>query len=121
MPTHILTALQAKMPPLSFSFLLHIWNLIGRSTLSTENTHRQKMAPGNRFKTQFKFSANLINNVLGAFFGGFSEQLLSGYVSQVVLAIISIALTITITVVLLKIDLSQITEKILKKVGWRQK
>ena len=38
-----------------------------------------------------------------------------------VLAIISIALTITITVVLLKIDLSQIAERILKKIGWGQK
>jgi len=51
-----------------------------------------------------------------AFLGGFGEQLLSGYVSQVVLAIISIALTIAITVILLKIDLSQITEKMLKKI-----
>jgi membrane protein DedA with SNARE-associated domain len=69
----------------------------------------------------FYFAGKALVTVIGAFLGGFGEQLLSGYVSQVVLAIISIALTITITVVLLKIDLSQITEKILKKIGWGQK
>jgi len=49
--------------------------------------------------------------------GGFGEQLLSGYLSQVVLAIISIVLTIAIAVVLLKIDLSQIAKRILRKIG----
>lgn len=58
--------------------------------------------------------------VIGAFLGGLGEQLLSGYVSQIVLAMISIVLTITITVILLKIDLSQIAERILRKIGWRQ-
>ena len=68
----------------------------------------------------FYFAGKMLVTVIGAFLGGFGEQLLSGYVSQVVLAIISIALTITITVVLLKIDLSQIAERILKKIGWGQ-
>ncbi len=54
---------------------------------------------------------------IGAFLGGFGEQLLSGYLSQVVLAIISIVLTIAIAVVLLKIDLSQIAKRILRKIG----
>lgn len=67
------------------------------------------------------FAGKLLVTVIGAFLGGFGEQLLSGYVSQVVLAIISIVLTIAITVVLLKIDLSQIAERILKKIGWGQK
>jgi membrane protein DedA with SNARE-associated domain len=65
------------------------------------------------------FAGKLLVAASGAFLGGFGAQLLSGYVSQVVLAIISIVLTIAITVVLLKIDLSQITEKILKKIGLR--
>jgi membrane protein DedA with SNARE-associated domain len=67
------------------------------------------------------FAGKLLVAASGAFLGGFGAQLLSGYVSQVVLAIISIVLTIAITVVLLKIDLSQITEKILKKIGLRWK
>jgi membrane protein DedA with SNARE-associated domain len=69
----------------------------------------------------FYFAGKALVTVIGAFLGGFGAQLLSRYVSQLVLAIISIALTITITVVLLKIDLRQITEKILKKIGWGQK
>ena len=65
----------------------------------------------------FYFAGKTLVTVIGAFLGGFGEQLLSGIVSQVVLAAISIALTIVITVVLLKIDLSQITKKILKRIG----
>jgi membrane protein DedA with SNARE-associated domain len=64
------------------------------------------------------FTGKLSITVLGAFLGGFGEQLLSGYVSQVALAIISIILTMTITVVLLKVDLSRTAERILKKLGW---
>jgi membrane protein DedA with SNARE-associated domain len=64
------------------------------------------------------FAGKLLVAVIGAFLGGFGEQLLSGYVSQIVLAIISIVLTIVITVVLLRIDLSQIAERILKKIRW---
>jgi membrane protein DedA with SNARE-associated domain len=63
------------------------------------------------------FAGKLLVTVIGAFLGGFGEQLLSGYVSQVVLAVISIVLTVAITVVLLKIDLAQIAEKTLKKIG----
>jgi len=69
----------------------------------------------------FYFAGKVLVTVTGAFLGGFSEQLLSGYVSQMVLAIISIALTITITVILLKLDLSQMTGKMLKKLRWKQK
>lgn len=53
--------------------------------------------------------------VLGAFLGGFGDQLLSGYISQVALVIISIVLTIAITLILLKVDLSRIAVRILKK------
>jgi len=69
----------------------------------------------------FYFAGKLLVTVIGAFLGGLGEQLLSGYVSQVVLAIISIVLTIAITVVLLKIDLSQMTRRILRKIGLGQK
>lgn len=69
----------------------------------------------------FYFAGKLLVTVSGAFLGGFGEQLLSGYVNQIVLAIISIVLTIAITVILLKIDLSQIAERILKRIGWGQK
>jgi membrane protein DedA with SNARE-associated domain len=64
------------------------------------------------------FAGKLTITVLGAFLGGFGEQVLSGYVSQAALAIISIVSTIAITVVLLKVDLSRIAERILKKLGW---
>ena len=69
----------------------------------------------------FYFAGKLLVTGIGAFLGGFGEQLLTGYVNQVVLAIISIVLTIAITVVLLKIDLSQIAERILKRIGWGPK
>lgn len=64
------------------------------------------------------FAGKVLIAVIGAFLGGFGEQLLSGYVSQIALAIISIVLTIVITVILLRINLSQIAEKMLKKIGW---
>jgi membrane protein DedA with SNARE-associated domain len=64
------------------------------------------------------FAGKLSIAVLGAFLGGFGDQFLSGYISQVALVIISIALTVAITVVLLKVDLSRIAERILKKLGW---
>jgi membrane protein YqaA with SNARE-associated domain len=69
----------------------------------------------------FYFTGKTLVTVIGAFLGGLGEHLLSGYVSQVVLAAISIALTITVTVVLLKIDLSHVTEEISKKIGWKHK
>jgi membrane protein YqaA with SNARE-associated domain len=69
----------------------------------------------------FYFAGKTLVTIIGAFLGGFGEQLLSGYVSQVALAIVSIVLTITVTVVLLKINLSQISERILRKIGWSQK
>jgi membrane protein DedA with SNARE-associated domain len=64
------------------------------------------------------FAGKLLVAVAGAFLGGFGEQLLSGYASQMVLAVISIVLTIAIAVVLLKVDLSRIGEQVLEKIGW---
>jgi len=56
--------------------------------------------------------------VLGAYLGGVGDQFLSGYISQLALATISIVSTVAITIVLLKVDLSGIAERILKRVGW---
>jgi len=64
------------------------------------------------------FAGKLSVAVLGAFLGGFGDQFLSGYVSQMALVIISIVSTIVITFVLLKVDLSGVAERILKKLGW---
>jgi len=64
------------------------------------------------------FAGKLSIASIGALFGGFGDQLLSGYLSQGVLVIISIVLTIAITVVLLKVDLSRMAEQILKKLGF---
>lgn len=69
----------------------------------------------------FYFAGKLLVTFIGAFLGGFGEEALSGYVSQAVLAIISIVLTVAVTIVLLKIDLSQIVNRILRKIGRRQK
>jgi len=56
------------------------------------------------------FVGKLSIALIGALFGGFGGQLLSGYLGQGVLVIVSIVLTIAITVVLLKVDLSRIAE-----------
>jgi len=69
----------------------------------------------------FYFSGKLVVTWIGAFLGGFGEQLLSGYLNQAVLVIISIVLTVAITLVLLKINLSQIVESIFERIGWGQK
>jgi membrane protein DedA with SNARE-associated domain len=61
------------------------------------------------------FSGKLLIAIIGALLGGFSELLLSGFVSQITLAVISVILTIIVTVVLLKVDLSKIAEKVLKR------
>jgi membrane protein YqaA with SNARE-associated domain len=64
------------------------------------------------------FIGKLSIAILGAYLGGFGDQLLSGYVSQIFLATISIALTVTVTVVLLKVDLSGIAERTVRGFGW---
>lgn len=64
------------------------------------------------------FAGKLSITVLGAYLGGLGDQFLSGYISQAALAIISIVSTIAITVILLKVDLSRVAERILKRLGW---
>ena len=64
------------------------------------------------------FSGKFCVASLGAYLGGFGEEILGGYVSLVALAVISIVLTVAITVILLKVDLSGITGRILKRLGW---
>jgi membrane protein DedA with SNARE-associated domain len=74
-----------------------------------------KYNPG-KFSLAF-FSGKFCVAVLGAYLGGLGEELLSGFISQVALVVISIVLTIVITVILLRVDLSGIAERILKKLG----
>jgi len=64
------------------------------------------------------FSGKFCVASLGAFLGGLGEELLSGFMNQVVLMVISIVLTLVITVIMLRVDLSGIAERILKKLGW---
>jgi membrane protein DedA with SNARE-associated domain len=64
------------------------------------------------------FSGKFCVASVGAFLGGLGEELLSGFMSQVVLVVISIVLTIVITVILLRVDVSGMAERILKKLGW---
>jgi membrane protein YqaA with SNARE-associated domain len=64
------------------------------------------------------FAGKLSITVLGAYLGGLGDQFLSGYISQLALAIISIVSTVAITVILLKVDLSRIAERMLKRLGW---
>jgi membrane protein YqaA with SNARE-associated domain len=67
-----------------------------------------------KFASAF-FAGKLLIGVFGAYLSGFGEHLLSGQLAQETLAISSIILTIAITIVLLKVDLSQIAERILRK------
>jgi len=61
------------------------------------------------------FAGKLTIGILGAYLGELSGEFLSGYVTQEVLMVISIALTIAITIVLLKVDVSGIAKRILKR------
>lgn len=61
------------------------------------------------------FAGKLPITIIGASLGGFGESLLGGYLTQSVLAIISIILTIGITLVLLKVNLSETAKRLLKK------
>jgi membrane protein YqaA with SNARE-associated domain len=61
------------------------------------------------------FAGKLSITIVGASLGGFGERLLGGYLTQGVLAIISIILTIAITVILLKVNLSETAKRLLKK------
>jgi uncharacterized membrane protein YdjX (TVP38/TMEM64 family) len=60
------------------------------------------------------FLGKLIIAIAGAFVGNIIETKISGWLSQEVIIIISIAITIVITIILLKIDLEKFSQRIIK-------
>jgi len=61
------------------------------------------------------FAGKLVIAVAGAYLGRFTHEVFFSMVSDEVLMIISVAVTIIATVVLLKIDVGEIAEKIMKR------
>jgi membrane protein DedA with SNARE-associated domain len=61
------------------------------------------------------FSGKLLICVVGAFLGKFGQRMLESVVSDEVLMVISIIVTIVVTIVLLKVDVTKLAEKILKR------
>jgi hypothetical protein len=52
---------------------------------------------------------------VGAYLGKAGQQLLAPWISEEILMVASIILTIIVTVVLLKVDISEIARKVVKK------
>lgn len=67
-----------------------------------------------KFFTAF-FLGKLSITVAGAFLGGWTGEFLSGTISDTAMIVISIVLTIIITIILLKVDLSKLVDKYLKR------
>jgi len=67
-----------------------------------------------KFVTAF-FLGKLLITVVGAYLGNWSEGILLSVFTQEILVVTSIILTVVITVLMLKIDLSKVAEKILKR------
>jgi membrane protein DedA with SNARE-associated domain len=61
------------------------------------------------------FLGKLSITVLGAYLGKLGEGVLSPFISQEAMIVISIVLTIVFTVVLLKVDVGKVAEKVLKR------
>jgi membrane protein DedA with SNARE-associated domain len=61
------------------------------------------------------FAGKLLITVIGAYLGTLSQALLLPFISQEILIVASIVLTILVTIALLKIDVTKIAEKILKR------
>ncbi len=61
------------------------------------------------------FSGKIIITVIGASLGGWTGEVFSPFISQEVLAVISITLTIVITILLLKVDTAKIIEKLFRR------
>jgi uncharacterized membrane protein YdjX (TVP38/TMEM64 family) len=61
------------------------------------------------------FLGKLTIAVAGAFIGQEASNLFSGWLSPEVIVVISIILTVIITIILLKVDLSKLAERFLKK------
>jgi uncharacterized membrane protein YdjX (TVP38/TMEM64 family) len=68
------------------------------------------------------FSGKIIITVIGASLGSWTGEVFSPFISQEVLAVISITLTVVITILLLKVDTAKIIEKLFRrKIGPSQK
>jgi len=61
------------------------------------------------------FSGKIIITVIGASLGSWTGEVFSPFISQEVLAVISITLTIVITILLLKVDTAKIIEKLFRR------
>jgi len=61
------------------------------------------------------FTGKLLITIVGAYLGRSGQEFLAPWISQEVLVAASILLTVIITVVLLKVDISKIASKFLKK------
>ena len=61
------------------------------------------------------FSGKIIITVIGASLGSWTGEFFSPFISQEVLAVISITLTIIITILLLKVDTAKIIEKLFRR------
>jgi len=61
------------------------------------------------------FLGKVLIAVAGAFAGGFAVDLLSGWISPEVMIAISVALTVIITIILLKYDIGELTERIMRR------
>jgi uncharacterized membrane protein YdjX (TVP38/TMEM64 family) len=61
------------------------------------------------------FIGKLSIAVVGAYLGKAGQQLLAPWISEEILMVASIILTIIVTVVLLKVDISEIARKVVKK------
>jgi len=67
-----------------------------------------------KFFTAF-FLGKLSITVLGAFLGSWTRHTFSEWFSPEAVIVLSIALTVAVTVILLKVDLSKLAEKLLKR------
>jgi len=61
------------------------------------------------------FSGKIIITVIGASLGSWTGEVFSPFISQEVLAVISITLTIVLTILLLKVDTAKIIEKLFRR------
>jgi len=61
------------------------------------------------------FSGKIIITIIGASLGSWTGEVFSPFISQEVLAVISITLTIVLTILLLKVDTAKIIEKLFRR------
>lgn len=61
------------------------------------------------------FAGKLLIGIVGAFLGKFGHAISPSWISDQVLIVISIIVTIVVTIVLLKVDITKLAERILKR------